>query len=97
MTRDETLQILSDSLPLLREQLDVKELALFGSVARNENTPSSDIDVLVTFVHRPTFDHFIGLKLHLEELLAAKVDLGIRSDIRPELKKYIERDAINVP
>ncbi len=97
MTREETLRILSDSLPQLREQFDVKELALFGSVARNENTSSSDIDILVTFENRPTFDHFFGLKFELEERLNAKVDLGIRSDIRPELKKYIERDAINVP
>ncbi|MBI2939097.1 MAG: metallopeptidase family protein, partial [Chloroflexi bacterium] len=55
----------------------VKSLALFGSVARDEAGPESDVDVLVEFDGPPTFDQYIGLKLYLEDLLGAHVDLPV--------------------
>ena len=53
----------------------MKSLALFGSVARDEATDSSDVDVLVDFGAPPTFDQYMGLKIFLEDLLQCQVDV----------------------
>jgi uncharacterized protein len=93
----ETVQLLSERMPEIRQRFGVRELAIFGSVARNEARADSDVDVLVEFAERPTFDNYMGLKLHLEELFAAGVDLAIRSDLRPSLRPRIEQEAVRVP
>ena len=73
---------------------DVKNLFLFGSVARDDETSQSDVDVLVTFQGPPTFDHYMDLKFYLEELFQRKVDLVTESGLRPEVKKFVEKDLI---
>lgn len=97
MNTQETVRLLSERMPEIRRRFGVRELAIFGSVARNEAKPDSDVDVLVEFAERPTFDNYMGLKLHLEELFAAGVDLAIRSDLRPSLRPRIEQEAVRVP
>jgi predicted nucleotidyltransferase len=82
-----------------REEIDafgVRSLALFGSVARDEAGPESDIDVLVEFDEPPRFGTYMGLKLLLEDLLGRRVDLADRSALRPRWKPYIEQDAVLV-
>jgi uncharacterized protein len=97
MTLQETVEMLSARMPEIRTRFSVRELAIFGSVARNEARSESNVDVLVEFTDRPTFDNYMGLKLHLEELFAANVDLAIRSDLRPSLRPRIEQEAVHVP
>ncbi len=84
-------------MPEIRRRFGVRELAIFGSVARNEARTDSDVDVLVEFAERPTFDNYMGLKLHLEELFSAGVDLAIRSDLRPSLRPPDLRDFVLEP
>lgn len=81
----------------LRDCLGVRDLAVFGSVARDEARDGSDLDLLVTFEGRPDFDRFMGLKLHLEDLLGRRVDLVTPAAVREELRAGIEREAIHVP
>ncbi|MGH7193160.1 MAG: nucleotidyltransferase domain-containing protein [Candidatus Saccharimonadales bacterium] len=90
------LELLSDHLPELRSKFSVRSLRLFGSIARNEANHDSDIDVLVEFFEKPTFDHYLGLKLYLEELFGKAVDLVIASDLRPGLRSRIEQEALHV-
>jgi predicted nucleotidyltransferase len=97
MTADEIVGLLSPRMPAVRQRFGVRDLAIFGSVVRNEARSDSDVDVLVTFAGRPTFDNFMGLKLNLEELFGTSVDLAIRSDLRPALRPRIEREALYVP
>ena len=96
MNNQETLHRLSEHMPQIRQKFDVRDLAIFGSVARNEARPGSDLDVLVEFVGRPTFDNYMGLKLFLEELFGAGVDLAIPGDLRPALRPRIEQEAVHV-
>ena len=96
MNRQEVLQILHEALPGLRERFGVQELALFGSVARDEAGPGSDIDVLVTFEGRTRFRAFMGLQFELEELLGTGVDLVTPKAMKPTLRPHIERDLIHV-
>jgi len=96
MNRDEILRILTEH----REELNrfgVSSLALFGSVVRGEARPDSDIDILVKFEGQATFDHYMGLKFFLEELLGRRVDLVTPKALKPRLRPYVEREAIYVP
>jgi predicted nucleotidyltransferase len=74
----------------------VKDLALFGSVARDEATSQSDVDILVTFNGPATFDGFLGLEETLESLLGGKVDLVTDKALKPLIRPSVERDLIHV-
>jgi uncharacterized protein len=96
MTAQRTLELLAERLPEMRERFDVQELAIFGSVARNEARPDSDLDVMVTFAGRPTFDNYMGLKLYLEELFGTSVDLATEGSLRAAIRPHVEREMIHV-
>ncbi len=96
MDRQAILRLLNTEGPALRRKYAVKSLALFGSMARGDDREGSDVDVLVTFEGRPTFDSFMGLKLDLEDLLGRPVDLGTPDTLRPEMRQGVERDMIHV-
>jgi predicted nucleotidyltransferase len=97
MTRQTILDRLIAEAPRLRREFDVKTLAVFGSMARGDDHEASDVDVLVTFEGRATFDNFMGLKLDLEDLLGRRVDLLTPPCLRPSMRAEIEREAILVP
>jgi predicted nucleotidyltransferase len=77
-------------------QRGVKSLAVFGSLARGEATPSSDIDVLVEFDRPVGLFEFIRLKLYLEELTGRSVDLVTPDALRPALRTNILNEAVYV-
>jgi predicted nucleotidyltransferase len=74
----------------------VKSLALFGSVARDEARPDSDIDLLVEFSRPVGLFTFIALQQYLERLLNCKVDLGTAKSLRPGLRARVLREAVHV-
>jgi predicted nucleotidyltransferase len=68
----------------------VKRIGLFGSLTRGEQTPGSDLDILVEFERgKKTFDNYMDLKIFLEELFACNVDLVVKEAIKPALKESI--------
>jgi predicted nucleotidyltransferase len=71
-------------------------LALFGSRAREQARVGSDIDVLVEFDGPATSARYFGLQFYLEDLLGGAVDLVTNQALRPELRPFVERDAIHV-
>jgi hypothetical protein len=77
-------------------KLGVKSLSIFGSVARGEATAKSDVDILVEFKGRATFDRFMDTKYFLEEVLERKVDLVTPQAIKPRMKSYIMQDLVHV-
>jgi predicted nucleotidyltransferase len=95
MQRDEVIRILAGHRMQIRA-VGVKSLALFGSVARGDDRPDSDIDVLVEFHGAATFDQYMDLKFLLEELLGRRVDLVSTKGLRPQLRSYVERDVLYV-
>jgi len=74
----------------------VKSLALFGSTARGEAKPESDVDILVEFEGRTTFDCFMDTKYYLEDVLGCRVDLVVPNAIKPRMKPAIMQDLIYV-
>ena len=96
MDRDVAMTELGRLLPVVRERFGVSELAVFGSVARNEATEVSDLDVLVDFDGPATFDRFMGLKLFLEDTFGTKVDLVTRPALKPRIRDRILAEARRV-
>ncbi|MCC6124999.1 MAG: nucleotidyltransferase family protein [Pirellulales bacterium] len=90
------MEIVSKNADEIRRRFRLRELALFGSVARREESPSSDVDVLVTFEGAADFDRFMELKFFLQNLLDRKVDLITRKALRPELRSRIEEELVHV-
>lgn len=93
--RDQIIGLLSAQRQAF-DRFGVKSLALFGSVARGEDRSESDVDVLVEFKGRATFDRYMELKFFLEDLLGGRVDLVTRKALRPSMRPAIEEEAIRV-
>ncbi len=88
MNLQEIKQTLKEKLPEIRKKYSAKNLYIFGSYVRGEQTPESDIDILVEFEKgKKTFDNCMDLKFYLEGLFGKKVDLIIKESVKPRLKK----------
>ena len=74
-------------------RLGARTLSLFGSVARNQASAKSDIDILVDFDAKRGLFGFMSLKNYLEELLHCDVDLVTKNALHPALKKKILEEA----
>ena len=96
MKRSDVLRILHEKRGELSDKYGVKSLALFGSVARDEARPDSDVDLLVEFDRPVGLFAFIGLQQFLETLLGSKVDLGTLRSLKPRLKDRVLQEAIHV-
>ena len=93
----------SDVVQILRKHnsdvqvFGVRRIGFFGSFARDEAGPKSDVDVLVEFSGPATFDNYMGLKFFLEEKFGVPVDLVMQKALKPRLKSIVEREVIYVP
>ncbi|MBI4310521.1 MAG: nucleotidyltransferase domain-containing protein [Chloroflexi bacterium] len=93
--RDGIMKLLQSHERELRK-LGVLSLALFGSVARDEGHPNSDVDVMVDLDDGVTLFGFARLNRYLEEILGTRVDLVMRGAIIKELRDRIYGEAVNV-
>ena len=96
MKRNETLRLLQSHKAELVKQFGIIRLALFGSTARDAASPDSDIDILIAFDGPATSKRYFGAQFYLEDLLGKPVDLVTEKALRPELRPYIEREAVYV-
>ncbi|MFH6782809.1 MULTISPECIES: nucleotidyltransferase family protein [Methylobacterium] len=73
-------------------------LYLFGSTARNEARPVSDLDLFIDDDPESRFNGFdlVGIKLFLEDQLEKAVDVTTRDSLHPRLRERIERSAVRV-
>lgn len=92
--RDQVLHILGKQREALRAY-GVRKLRLFGSIARDEAGEGSDLDFVVDF-EKKTFDAYMDLKEFLENLFGCRVDLVLSNAIKPRLRPFILKDAIDV-
>ena len=96
MNRDEVLNQLARNKPTLVARYGVDRLALFGSTVRDAARADSDIDILVSFDGPATSERYFGVQFFLEDLLGRPVDLVTDKALRPELRPFIEREAVHV-
>ena len=96
MNRAEVLEQLARNKPTLVARYGVDRLALFGSTVRDAARADSDIDILVSFDGPATSERYFGVQFFLEDLLGRPVDLVTDKALRPELRPFIEREAVHV-
>ncbi len=89
------IRILSENIPQIQSEFGVTSLCIFGSVARGDNRPDSDIDILVEMP--PKMLLLSGLKSFLERILHTSVDLiRAHSHLSERFKNQILQDAITI-
>jgi predicted nucleotidyltransferase len=96
MNRDEVLRILAVHAGALQKQFGVRSLSLFGSVARDEATNFSDVDLLVEFARPTGYFGLIALQERLEALLGCKVDVGTARSLKPRVRARVLKESIHV-
>ncbi len=96
MNRSSAIELLTRSKPILAARYGVTRLALFGSTARDAARNDSDLDILVAFDGPATSDRYFGVQFHLEDLFGCPVDLVTEKALRPELRSFIELEAVHV-
>ncbi|MBE3145501.1 MAG: nucleotidyltransferase family protein [Planctomycetes bacterium] len=95
MGRETVLRLLKNH-QLELHNLGVLRLAIFGSIARNEAHPGSDVDLLVEFDPPITFDRYMRAKFFLEDLLQCPVDLVFPETLKDRARPYVEEELIHV-
>jgi len=96
MRKEEIIAVLKEQKSFLYEKFHIKSLELFGSFARGENNPKSDIDILVEFYKSPDLLEFIAIEEYLTQKLQRKVDLVIKRKLKEQLKEQILKEAIAI-
>ena len=96
MNRADALKQLKAHKARLSGEFGVEDIAVFDSLARDDAAAGSDIDILVRFDGPATSRRYFGLQFYLEDLLGCSVDLVTDKALRPELRPYIEREAVHV-
>ena len=95
--RDRVLALLRANRSRLADRYGVRELAVFGSVARGEATETSDVDLIVEFdPDRITLRSFLDFTDDLEALLHRRVDVVSLPKLTPRLRAHVEAEALRV-
>lgn len=97
MDRTDAIAKLEDRADAIRAMV-ATSLYVFGSTARDEARPDSDLDLFIDYDPDSRFNAFdlVGIKLYLEEELRLAVDVTTRDGLHPMLKADIERSASRV-
>lgn len=93
MQREQALAVLRAHRAAL-ESFGVASLSLFGSVARDEAGPASDVDLLVEFSRPVGLFEFAGLQEFLSDTLGRPVDLVTANGLKRQLRERIVREAV---
>ncbi len=96
MKQNVVLQLLRQKNAELTNQFGVKTLLLFGSVARDEATSKSDVDLLVEFNRPVGYFGLFALQDYLEKLLGCPVDLGTPDSLKPNIRERVTGELIRV-
>ena len=95
MNKEYLINFLRENLTIIKSY-GVTSLALFGSFARDEAKSTSDLDLLVEFQGKVTFDQYMDLKFFLEDNLGLSVDLVTKKMLKSQIINSVEKDAIYV-
>jgi predicted nucleotidyltransferase len=95
MKRQDIIDILRKNADSLRAR-GIRHAALFGSIARGEAGPGSDIDIMIELDPQAEIDIFTyaGLKRHVAELFDGPVDVINKDALKPSLREPVTADAV---
>lgn len=94
--RDHATQILRTAMPELQQRFGVVSVRIFGSVARDEAGPDSDVDILVEFARPVSLFVLADLRHFLTEALGRPVDVGTEASLRPRMREAVVAEAVRV-
>ncbi len=93
---DQIAEIKEKTVPILKKHNAV-EAYVFGSTARGDNRPDSDVDILVRFNKMENLFEFVGIKLDLEDALGGrKVDLVQMGALKKRFQPYVDQDKVRI-
>ncbi|MHB1680585.1 MAG: nucleotidyltransferase family protein [bacterium] len=95
-TLNEIESILRKHKKELKEKYYISEIGIFGSYVRGEETPKSDVDILVEFERPISLFTISSLENFLSDLLSMKADVVRKRSVRKELKEDILNEAVNL-
>jgi uncharacterized protein len=93
-TLEELKQILSQNKRLLQEHYHVTQMGIFGSYARGEQTPDSDVDVLIDYEQAPTLFKLVELRDFLSSLTGLRVDVVTKNGLKPRLRERVLSEVV---
>ena len=96
MNSEDILAKLRELRPIITARYKAKEVGIFGSFVRGEQSASSDIDILVEFEDGADLFDLIGLTLYLEEIFQRQVDVVPKRALRAELQDSVLRELVVV-
>ncbi|MEM5793590.1 MAG: nucleotidyltransferase family protein, partial [Candidatus Aenigmatarchaeota archaeon] len=88
-TLEEIKTILEKLKPELKQKYKIKEIGVFGSYVKGEQRKKSDLDILVEFYEKPDLFTYIEIEDFLSKKLKVKVDLVMKSALKPYIGKII--------
>ncbi|MBU4403898.1 MAG: nucleotidyltransferase family protein [Actinobacteria bacterium] len=91
---EEIKRKLTQCKPELKSGFQVKEIGIFGSYVRNEQKKNSDLDILVDFEETPSLFKFMELESYLKTILKVKVDLVMKSVLKPRIGRRILNEVV---
>lgn len=95
-TLEEIIEAIKKRKKVLEEKYKVKEIGIFGSYVRGEQTEKSDVDILVDFYELPDVFNLLKLERSLRGTLKCRVDVVRKQAIREELRDRILSEAIKI-
>ena len=95
MNQSDVLKKISENRNELKDRFAIDSLSIFGSVARDQASPDSDLDILVSFRETPGLFKFLELKSHLEKICQCSVDLVTEKALRKQFRDQILRETLD--
>ena len=97
LTLDRALEKLRQNNHHLQSTFGIVQMNIFGSVARNENRPSSDIDILISFERTPSIFFLEDVRVSLRKILRVRVDIVVDNDeLDQNFRERISNEKVKV-
>jgi len=96
VTRRKIENILRKHKQELKKRFKLKKIGIFGSYVRDKQGKRSDVDILVEFKEPVSLLEFVAIERHLSELIGKKVDLVMKSALKPRIGKHILKEVMYI-
>ena len=96
MSVSNTIKSKREEILNIAQKFGAKNVRIFGSMARGEENPESDLDIIVEMEKGSSLLDIIAIKQDIEELLGRKVDVVTEASISPYIRNTVLREAVNL-
>jgi uncharacterized protein len=91
---EQIISRIKEARPALREKYGVTSLGIFGYYVREDQSRSSDVDILVEFEEPISLFRFMAMEYELEDLIGRKVDLVMKTALKPAIGRYVLSEVV---